>query len=248
LIVVDTLAMAVSGLDENTSDDMSKIVKAMQSLAALGPAVVLIHHSPKSGDTPRGHSVLNGALDMSMIVAPDPDAEDLIRGELKKNRNGTLNLDVAFCIESAAMGQDEDGDAITAPVCLERTEDEARADRKSKLKTGEGKALAVLHQMTQDLLPANASGDTRLNGKQPSVALLDWQERCASKGVMSNAAKRGARNREFNTARNGLVAKNCIYIADGRVTYLGHGNEDLGKRMKTLPSQFGHVVLPPPGH
>lgn len=247
LIVVDTMAMAVSGLDENSSDDMGKIVKAMQSLAELGPAVVLIHHSPKSGDTPRGHSVLNGALDMSMIVGPDPDAEDLIRGELKKNRNGTLNLDIAFRIESAAMGQDEDGDPITAPVCLERTEDEARADRKMKLKAGEGKALAVLHQMTQDQLPANASGDRRLNGKLPSIALLDWQERCTSKGVMSNAAKPGARNREFNTARNGLVGKNCIYIADGRVTYLGYGNEDLGKRPKTPPSQFGHVVLPQPG-
>lgn len=245
LVVVDTLAASAVGLDENSSDGMSRVVEAMRSLTRFGAAVVLVHHSPKSGDTPRGHSVLNGALDMSMIVGPDPDAEDVIRGELRKNRNGTCNLDIAFCIEAPTMGVDRDGDPITAPVCLERTEAEVRSDRKLKLKKGETTALATLQQMTLDLMPANVSGDVLMHGKRPSVALLDWQERCTSKGVMSNAAKPGARNREFNAARNGLVAKNCIYIADGRVTYLGRGNEIDPHRQKA-PAWTAGIVPPPP--
>ena len=248
LIMIDTLAASAAGLDENSSADMSRIVEAMRSLTRFGAAVVLVHHSPKSGETPRGHSVLNGALDMSMIVGPDPDAEDVIRAELRKNRNGTCNLDIAFRIEAAAMGMDGDGDPITAPVCLERTEDEVRSDRKFKLKKGETTALATLQQMTMDLMPANASGDVLMHGKRPSVALLDWQERCTSKGVMSNAAKPGARNREFNAARNGLVAKNCIYIADGRVTYLGRGNEIDPHRPKAPAWTTGIVPPPPPAY
>jgi archaellum biogenesis ATPase FlaH len=246
LIVVDTLAASAAGLDENSSSDMSRIVEAMRSLTRFGAAVVLVHHSPKSGDTPRGHGVLNGAIDMSMIVGPDPDAEDVIRAELRKNRNGTCNLDIAFRIEAAAMGLDGDGDPITAPVCLERTEDEVRSDRKLKLKKGETTALATLQQMTMDLIPANASGEVLFNATRPSVALLDWQERCTSKGVMSNATKPGARNREFNAARNGLVAKNCIYIADGRVTYLGRGNEVDPHRPKPPAWAVNIVRLPPP--
>ena len=70
---------------------------------------ILIHHIAKHGDgSPRGHSVLNGTLDMCLSLASKGD-DGVIRGRLTKNRNGTTDRDIAFRFEAVDLGQDEDG-------------------------------------------------------------------------------------------------------------------------------------------
>jgi AAA domain/Primase C terminal 2 (PriCT-2) len=73
IILIDTMAMAFPDLDENDGKEMGRVVRVARSIAARGPAVVLIHHGTKAdGSTPRGHSVLNGALDVAIqIVSSD---------------------------------------------------------------------------------------------------------------------------------------------------------------------------------
>lgn len=68
LIVIDTIAMAFPGLEENDARSMGLVVAAARSLTKWGAAVLLIHHDTKDGQQglPRGHSILNGALDMSL--------------------------------------------------------------------------------------------------------------------------------------------------------------------------------------
>jgi hypothetical protein len=241
LIVVDTLAAASSGLDENSSQDMSRIAKAMRSLARFGAAVLLVHHSPKAGDTPRGHSVLNGELDMSMIVARDETAEGVIRAELRKNRNGPCHLDIAFRIESCALGRDEDGDAITAPVCLERTAEEVRADRRERLTKQERKALDILCAMADG--GSAPSADT--SGPRPPVPVADWEERCVEPGAVSDATRKTDRRKRFDEAKNALVAKRRIVIEPtaGIVTCLP-ADATNASDMSRRADLFGKVVLP----
>lgn len=243
LIVVDTLAAAAPGLDENASADMSRIVDAMRSLTLQGAAVLLVHHSPKSGDTPHGHSVLNGALDMSMLVAADPAAEGVIRGQLQKNRNGPCTLDIAFRIDAAAMGQDEDGDAVTAPICLERTAEEVRADRKQKMSKTEAATERVLVERAIAHLPPNAPVDP---ANLPPVPVEEWAGMCEEPGIICERKERRDRRKAFNETRNGLLAKNRVMIRDGYAIYLGHGCEDWGKRRPDNSSPFGLIVVPPP--
>lgn len=116
LIVIDTLAMAFPGLEENSAEAMSRVIRVCRLVAKHGAAVLLIHHDTKAnGGTPRGHSVLNGALDMAMRI--EQDADGIVRAKLTKNRNGPCNIDIAFKIAVETLGEDADGDSITAAYC-----------------------------------------------------------------------------------------------------------------------------------
>lgn len=52
LVIIDTLAVAFPGLEENTAEGMGQVVTAARSLTKWGAAVILIHHDTKAGDGP----------------------------------------------------------------------------------------------------------------------------------------------------------------------------------------------------
>ncbi len=243
LIVVDTLAASISGLDENAAKDMNKIVAAMRSLTQFGAAVVVLHHSPKSGDTPRGYGSLNGDFDFTIMVGDEATAEGVKRGEMKKNRNGTCDLEILFEIDTETLGQDEDGDPITAPVCRERTGAEVRAGRQEKLNKAEAGAIAELRRLAVELLPANAPPGSRL----PPVPMGAWEAACLAPGVFSDAAKPTDRAKQFRAGRAGLEGKVRIRWdrKDDTVQDIGPGWEEHVARSKAPPLPLG-VVLPPP--
>lgn len=119
LVIIDTLAMAFPGLEENTADGMGRVVSVARALAVAGAAVILVHHDTKDGSTglPRGHSLLNGALDMSLhLTRASPK---VVRGRLTKNRNGSSDVELAFQVETRILGKDGDGDPITAAFAVE---------------------------------------------------------------------------------------------------------------------------------
>ena len=70
LIVIDTVARALLGADENSATDVGKFVKACDILReAIGCAVIGIHHQGKDGAKGmRGSSALLGAVDTSIQV------------------------------------------------------------------------------------------------------------------------------------------------------------------------------------
>ncbi|MCL4068628.1 AAA family ATPase [Pseudomonas sp. GX19020] len=112
LIIIDTLAMAFAGLEQNGAASMGRVVSAARSLTAWGAAVILIHHDTKSKDgLPRGHSILNGALDMSLHLTKDGET---VFGRPSKNRNGSTDCEIRFSIATKVLGHDEDGDEIRA--------------------------------------------------------------------------------------------------------------------------------------
>src|SRR3546814_13658964 len=114
--------MAFPGLEESSAEAMGRFVAVARKLTEHGAAVILIHHDTKAeGQTPRGHSVLNGALDMALHLTKSEDG--IVRGKMTKNRNGTFDRDIAFRIETRSFGTDEAGDPITPPLAEERTEE-----------------------------------------------------------------------------------------------------------------------------
>ncbi|MCF2870316.1 helicase RepA family protein [Octadecabacter sp. G9-8] len=117
LVIIDTLAMAMPGVEENDANGMNRVVQIGKLLARYGAAVIFIHHGTKAeGSTPRGHSVFNGALDFSLMVKA-ADQGGVIRGVVRKNRNGPPDLDIAFRIGTHHVGADIDGEPIYAPYC-----------------------------------------------------------------------------------------------------------------------------------
>ena len=206
LVVLDTQAAAFPGLDENASADMSRIVSYARSLTAQGAAVVLVHHDTKAGDaTPRGHSVLNGALDVAVHLTK-PDDGGVIRARLTKNRNGPCDLDIAFRISAVVIGGDTDGDTVTAPVATEVRGTAPRADR---LPRGAGAALEVLRDM--------AGG-----GAVPEAV---WRQECDATRRVSTAEDRESRSKAFRRAYGELVDRGLIRVADGAVSLPRGGDE-----------------------
>lgn len=198
LIFIDTLAMAFPGLEENDAKGMGRVVAVCRQLTEHGAAVVLIHHDTKAeGSTPRGHSVLNGALDMAMHVKRDDDG--VVRGKLTKNRNGTPDRDIAFRIGIEELGTDEDGDPITAALVEELTASAVRS--RVRLTDAESAAMAKL-------LELEAEG---------RVAEDEWRAACVGERKVSGSEDADSRKRAMRRAVQGLAKKGLIDTRAGIV-------------------------------
>lgn len=193
LIVIDTLAMAFPGLEENESKSMARVVSVARQLASFGSAVVLIHHDTKAeGSTPRGHSRLNGDLDMAIHVKRNGDG--IVRGRLTKNRNGSADLAIAFKIGVEELGEDEDGDAVTAAIVEELSGSEA--GRPTKLPAAQQAALAILEK-----LEANGA-----------VTNAQWAKVCSEGSLVSQSENAKSRRDCFSRARRELVNSGLVEI------------------------------------
>ena len=71
LLVIDTMHSATLGADENSAQDMGRVL-AMAKVAVreLGCTVLMLHHSNKAGTAERGSSALKGAMDAQIEVKP----------------------------------------------------------------------------------------------------------------------------------------------------------------------------------
>lgn len=74
LIIIDTVARAMAGKDENSASDMGKLVQAMDWLRSQWGATVLsVHHTGNGKDRQgraRGSSAYLAALDSACVVTP----------------------------------------------------------------------------------------------------------------------------------------------------------------------------------
>lgn len=199
LIVVDTLAMAFPGLEENSAESMGKVVTAARALTEHGAAVVLVHHSTKdSNGTPRGHSILNGALDVAVELQAKDDG-GIIRGKLTKNRNGPCDVDIAFKIAVTTMGEDEDGDPITYARCEPVTGAPAKGPKPTP---AERAALDVLRSLDNGALGIDEG---------------DWRRGCQQDPALCASDDPESRRKAVYRAIQGLARKRLVTIRDGRV-------------------------------
>lgn len=203
LIYIDTLAMAFPGLEENSADAMGRVVAIARKLASYGAAVVLIHHDTKAGTpTPRGHSLLNGALDMALQLFARDEA-GIVRGKLTKNRNGSCDTDVAFRIATEVMGVDEDGDPVTYALVDEIAG--GPASSRQKLSPSERAALIILKDLVE------------LFG-EPVVPEDSWRKKCVDGRTVSGSDDAESRKRATRRAVEGLARKGAVVMRDGTAT------------------------------
>ena len=206
LVVIDTLAMAWPGTIENEADSMGRVVAVARRLTEWGAAVLLVHHSNKAQDgTPRGHSLLNGALDMAIALEPR-DSEGVIRGRLTKNRNGACDHALAFRIGVATLGVDDDGDPITAAMCEPLAAGEGV--RAPGMGDKQAAALARLRAMLAATEHATAEG-------QPGVPAEAWKAECMA---LSDGTDPKSRAKAARRWRLDLIGKGLIRLSGDLVT------------------------------
>lgn len=96
LVVIDTLAAASGGSNENSGEDMNRILAACRAMhAATGALVLLVHHSGKDAARgARGWSGIKAAMDTEIEIAAFADDNRVAR--VTKQRDGETGLAFGF--------------------------------------------------------------------------------------------------------------------------------------------------------
>ena len=105
MLVIDTLARALSGGNENSPDDMGALVKNTDVIrAATGVHVCLIHHSGKDqARGARGHSSLRAATDTEIEISRPPGG-DISMARVTKQREFEGDQEYAFGLTVVELG------------------------------------------------------------------------------------------------------------------------------------------------
>jgi hypothetical protein len=187
LVVIDTLARALAGGNENAPDDMGAVIRHCDRIRqATGAHILIIHHAGKdTSKGGRGHSSLRAAVDTELEVVKDSGGT--VSLEIKKQRDGKTGDILSFTLEQVKLGMDEDGDPITSCVAVP-------AEYKFQLA---GKAKDVYEILT-NLIAEN--GD---------VTLDDWRDAVTS-NFTDDGMKRDTIRQTFSRAKKQLEKHKII--------------------------------------
>jgi KaiC/GvpD/RAD55 family RecA-like ATPase len=114
MLVVDTMARAMAGGDENSASDMSSLIGNVDRIRAeTGACVVLVHHCGKDASRgARGHSSLRAAADTEIEVRSDQET-GLRTATISKQRDLATGGSFNFRLEAVTLGQNQHGEDVT---------------------------------------------------------------------------------------------------------------------------------------
>ncbi len=124
MVVVDTLAMAAPGGDENDAAAMGLVLRVLLDVAARGVCVLLLHHLRKTQDgqrsggqsAVRGSSAIVGAADVVLLAGRRDDAHAITCAKI---RDGEAPEPIRYRVRGQDTGRvRDDGRAEYGPVVL----------------------------------------------------------------------------------------------------------------------------------
>lgn len=125
LVVIDTLATATAGADENNVKDMSMVLANIAKIAdACGVHVMLVHHMNAAGTKLRGSTSIGANVDQIIEVTKDEKTK-VKTAVLTKQKDDEDGLKFIFKLKQIILGQRDDGQNITSCVVVGVNETEA---------------------------------------------------------------------------------------------------------------------------
>jgi AAA domain len=208
LVVIDTLSRNLAGGDENGPDDMGAFVGNLDRIRdATGAHAAVIHHGPKTGDGPRGHSSLVGAADAIIKAAKAGDGTRT--ATVTDAKDDPSNQAMVFRLQVEELSTDEDDDPRTTCLVEElpgRT-GAAASPEQPKLSSAARVAIDRLHPVM-----AEHSAPLPVGPGFPSAALRGVPEERwrtafydAKPGV-----KQDTRLKAFDRASEKLIAEHLV--------------------------------------
>ena len=115
LVVIDTMARAMAGGDENSGLDMGVAMKWVDTVRdATSAAILLVHHSGKDASRgARGHSSLRAAIDSELEITVK-EGQRLLT--VKKQRDLEFADPMPFTLKTVDLGESKKGKKITSCV------------------------------------------------------------------------------------------------------------------------------------
>jgi len=198
MLVVDTLARAMPGRDENSTQDMGRLIEVVDEIRAeTGAHVMIVHHSGKDeARGMRGASALLGAIDGEVHVQYDHNAKVGNYLFEKQRDSARGNGKEYFRLKVVDLGEDDDGDQVTSCVIDHEAAAPVRTDTE-KLSASAKAALETLE----------AIGGT--------VTEKQWREACAKGRTVSASEDRESRVKAFKRAAACLARDGLVVFRDG---------------------------------
>jgi len=120
LVVVDTVSRALDGGDENSPADMGNFVANCDRMReAIGATVLGVHHTPKEGDNPRGHTCLKNGSEIRMLAKKV--ANSLFSLCIEHLKDGVAGGELLFELQSAVVGTNDDDEDVAGGLVIETT-------------------------------------------------------------------------------------------------------------------------------
>lgn len=183
LIVIDTLARNFGPGDENSTQDMSQFIQAVDALRATCKATVLIVHHSGHGDKSRarGAMALKGALDAEYRLDKE-EATGVIRMVATKMKDAEHPKPIAFQLRQVPLSIcNDDGSPIFSAV-LESVD---YAPSPQKGKAGQGKHQVKALEILKRLHSEKRKRATE-EGKSPETARVfidEWKSAMKQEGI-----------------------------------------------------------------
>lgn len=240
LTVIDTLARAAGGIDENSSEAMGRVIASVERLqSAVGGLVLLVHHIGKdSTKGPRGHSSMLAALDCAIEISREGK---LRTWRLAKAKDGDDGVGGQFQLEVVELGIDVDGDSITSCVVqhLESPFDDIRSSAVPK----SGNQLTVYNTLNELLEQSLDLGRGGADPTTPCIRLDSAVIACRDR-LTTEPKRRGERAR---SAIASLVSRGLFRFEND---WLWRPNArrpaDIQTSLSSVPATLP-VSLPPKG-
>ena len=209
-VFVDTVAQVSPGANENTSEDMGRVLASMRLIAeTTGALVVAVHHAGKDPTKgARGWSGFRAAMDGQMEVTRHENGSRELR--LDKMKDGEDGLRWGFKLEVVDVGIDNDGDTVTSCVAVE-------ADLPQEASGGERKDVVRYGNTERHVLEI-----IELHHRAASdVALGLLTDQCVAALAVPEAGKRDIRRQSVQRAITSLAKRKDapISVVSGRVVF-----------------------------
>ena len=257
LIVIDTLATAAVGADENASRDMGIVMSNVGKInEATRAHIALVHHMNASGEKLRGSTSIYAALDSSIYVTRN--AQTNIRtAKIGKQKDDEDSASFQFELMRLVLGVDDDGKEISSCVCLPvgeklaiRREEELRGFGLAPEQEAFMRAFFDAEKRCGSPVPL----DWDLPAKVRSIVPYDDMKRAYSStnpsdvvsAEMSEADAAKAKATHNDTlkhqlarSRKSLTSARVIAFRDGMMWHTG-------KPLRAFPHTLSRDEIPPP--
>jgi hypothetical protein len=218
LVVVDTLARALAGGNENGPEDMGALVRHSDIIRdQTGACILYIHHCGKdAAKGARGHSSLKAATDTEIEVTCGEKGQHVTR--VTRQRDLPSAGRFGFTLKQVELGTNKRGKPVTSCI-VEHIEVPVVAARDSDLTDNEKIAMRCLNQA----MKADGIMATVFDGGVAGLVVreADWR------GWFYRDGKPGenqeTKQKAFKRVVTSLLAKGCIGARDDFVWPRGGG-------------------------
>ena len=210
LVQVDTMAQVSPGANENSSEDMSRVLANLKLMhRAIGATIQVVHHAGKDLTRgSRGWSGIKAAADSQLEILRHESGEREIH--VDKMKDGEDGLRFGFKLEVVDLGIDGDGDPLTSCVAVaaELPKPKAEEDKSAKDRFGKWERhileIAAAEYAGQETAPLATLLELSINGAPPP-----------------NEGERDIRRQSINRAMHTLAGRKDgpITIKDGLVIF-----------------------------